>query len=74
MPGMVRHVKAPPSAVVKFLTAWKENEEETGTAESGTTGFQETDADIKEEKAPNTTFDNDDSLDLDSEEYDLDGF
>ena len=23
MPGMVRHVSAPPSAVVKFLTAWK---------------------------------------------------
>ena len=46
----------------------------TGTSENGTTGTQETDADIKEEKAPNTTFDNDDSLDLDSEEYDLDGF
>ncbi len=46
----------------------------TGTSESGTTGTQGTDADIKEEKAPKTTFDNDDSLDLDSEEYDLDGF
>ena len=46
----------------------------TGTSENGTTGTQETDADIKEEKAPNTTIDNDDSLDLDSEEYDLDGF
>ena len=46
----------------------------TGTSESGTTGTQGTDADIKEEKAPNTTIDNDDSLDLDSEEYDLDGF
>ena len=46
----------------------------TGTSENGTTGTQGTDADIKEEKAPNTTFDNDDSLDLDSEEYDLDGF
>ena len=52
----------------------EENEEETGTAESGTTGTQGTDADIKEEKAPKTTFDNNDSLDLDSEEYDLDGF
>ena len=30
--------------------------------------------DIKEEKAPKTAYDNDDSLDLDSEEYDLDGF
>ena len=46
----------------------------TGTSENGTTGTQRTDADIKEEKAPNTTFYNDDSLDLDSEEYDLDGF
>ena len=46
----------------------------TGTSENGTTGTQGTDADIKEEKAPNTTFDNDDSQDLDSEEYDLDGF
>ena len=46
----------------------------TGTSENGTTGTQGTDAEIKEEKAPNTTFDNDDSLDLDSEEYDLDGF
>ena len=46
----------------------------TGTSENGTTGPQETDADIKEEKAPKTTYDNDDSLDLDSEEYDLDGF
>ena len=46
----------------------------TGTTESGTTGTQGTDADIKEEKAPKTTFDNDDSLDLDSEKYDLDGF
>lgn len=46
----------------------------TGTSENGTTGTQGTDADIKEEKAPNTTIDNDDSLDLDSEEYDLDGF
>ena len=46
----------------------------TGTSENGTTRTQGTDADIKEEKAPNTTFDNDDSLDLDSEEYDLDGF
>ena len=45
-----------------------------GTTGSGTTGTQGTDADIKEEKAPKTTFDNDDSLDLDSEEYDLDGF
>lgn len=44
----------------------EENDEVTGT--------QGTDADIKEEKAPKTTFDNDDSLDLDSEEYDLDGF
>ena len=44
----------------------EENDEETGT--------QGTDVDIKEEKAPKTTFDNDDSLDLDSEEYDLDGF
>ena len=52
----------------------EENEEETGTAESGTTGTQGTDADIKEEKAPKTAYDNDDSLDLDSEEYDLDGF
>ena len=46
----------------------------TGTFSNGTTGTQGTDADIKEEKAPNTTIDNDDSLDLDSEEYDLDGF
>ena len=46
----------------------------TGTSENGTTGTQGTDADIKEEKAPKTTIDNDDSLDLDSEEYDLDGF
>ena len=46
----------------------------TGTSENGTTGTQGTDADIKEEKAPKTTYDNDDSLDLDSEEYDLDGF
>ena len=46
----------------------------TGTSENGTTGTQGTDADIKEEKAPNTTIDHDDSLDLDSEEYDLDGF
>ena len=46
----------------------------TGTFSNGTTGTLGTDADIKEEKAPNTTFDNDDSLDLDSEEYDLDGF
>ena len=45
-----------------------------GTSENGTTGTQGTDADIKEEKAPKTTYDNDDSLDLDSEEYDLDGF
>ena len=42
--------------------------------ENGIIGIQGTDADIKEGKAPNTTFDNDDSLDLDSEEYDLDGF
>ena len=49
----------------------EENAEETGTAESGTTGTQGTDADIKEEKAPKTAYDNDDSLDLDSEEYDL---
>ena len=46
----------------------------TGTSENGTTGTQGTDADIKEEKAPKTAYDNDDSLDLDSEEYDLDGF
>ena len=46
----------------------------TGTSENGTTGTQGTEGEIKEEKAPNTTFDNDDSLDLDSEEYDLDGF
>jgi hypothetical protein len=45
-----------------------------GTSENGTTGTQGTNADIKEEKAPKTTYDNDDSLDLDSEEYDLDGF
>ena len=63
----------------------EENEEENGTDETfdngttgtfsnGTTGTQGTDAEIKEEKAPKTTYDNDDSLDLDSEEYDLDGF
>ena len=46
----------------------------TGTLSNGTTETQGTDADIKEEKAPNTTYDNDDRLDLDSEEYDLDGF
>ena len=46
----------------------------TGTSENGTTGTQGTDADIKEEKASKTAYDNDDSLDLDSEEYDLDGF
>ena len=36
--------------------------------------MQNTIAQLREEKAPKTTYDNDDSLDLDSEEYDLDGF
>ena len=63
-----------PNQIIRIALDSEENEEETGTAESGTTGTQGTDADIKEEKAPKTTFDNNDSLDLDSEEYDLDGF
>lgn len=35
MPSRERHVSAPPSAVVKFFTAWNENEEKSATEPTG---------------------------------------